>query len=195
MEVNKLSKEDASDKSIVAAWVENLNQVMNKEKSVSLSFEIILKEKEDDNFEINVHEILHGVMHNYIIPKEFFYSGEYTTMMALSEQLDGLLTVGEAIIERGEKRLQIDTFEQAHTWLFNESKRGQHIQRYKGLGEMNPEQLWETTLDANVRRLLQVRIEDAVAADEIFTTLMGDHVEPRRDFIEKNALSVSNIDI
>ena len=195
MEVNKLSKEDASDKSIVAAWVENLNKVMNKEKSVSLSFEIILKEKEDDNFEINVHEILHGVMHNYIIPKEFFNSGEYTTMMALSEQLDGLLTVGEAIIERGEKRLQIDTFEQAHTWLFNESKRGQHIQRYKGLGEMNPEQLWETTLDANVRRLLQVRIEDAVAADEIFTTLMGDHVEPRRDFIEKNALSVSNIDI
>jgi len=193
--MDKLSHDDLLDKPVVTSWVENLNEVMNKEKSVSLSFEIILKQIEDDNFEIHVHEILHGVMHNYIIPKNFFMSGEYTTMMAFSDQLDGLLTVGEAVIERGEKRKQIDTFEQAHAWLFNESKRGQHIQRYKGLGEMNPEQLWETTLDAEVRRLLQVRIEDAVAADEIFTTLMGDHVEPRREFIEKNALSVSNIDI
>ena len=195
LKMDRLSQEDVADKTVISSWIDKLNDLMNKEKSVSLSFEIILKEKEENGFDIHVNEILHGVMHNYIIPKDFFRSGEYSIMMDFSDQLDGLLTAGEAIVERGEKRLQIDTFEQAHAWLFNESKRGQHIQRYKGLGEMNPEQLWETTLDADVRRLLQVRIEDAVAADEIFTTLMGDHVEPRRDFIEKNALSVSNIDI
>ncbi|MCN4144882.1 MAG: DNA topoisomerase (ATP-hydrolyzing) subunit B [Thiohalomonas sp.] len=204
MTVDRLSAEDAKNKSVVQNWLIKLNKEMNKQESVSLKFEVLLVDKvnqegieegQDNGFEIHVHEIRHGVLHNFIIPVEFFRSGEYSTIMNFTDQLDGLLTEGEAFVERGEKRTQIDTFEQAHAWLFNESKRGQHIQRYKGLGEMNPEQLWETTLDVNVRRLLQVRIEDAVAADEIFSTLMGDHVEPRRAFIESNALSVSNIDI
>jgi DNA gyrase subunit B len=96
---------------------------------------------------------------------------------------------------RGEQHLDVGSFKEAMRWLLDQARKGQTIQRYKGLGEMNPEQLWDTTINPATRRLMQVRIEDAVASDEIFTTLMGDAVEPRREFIEKNALSVSNLDV
>jgi len=101
----------------------------------------------------------------------------------------------DAYIERGEKSLAVNSFAAVTDWMMSEARKGQSIQRYKGLGEMNPGQLWDTTVNPETRRLMQVRIEDAVKADEIFTTLMGDHVEPRREFIEKNAVTVSNLDI
>jgi DNA gyrase subunit B len=114
--------------------------------------------------------------------------------MELAGKLKELIGEG-AYVARGDKRMTINSFDEAVEWLMNEARKGQTIQRYKGLGEMNPEQLWDTTVNPETRRLMQVKIEDVVKADEIFTTLMGDQVEPRREFIEKNALTVSNLDV
>ena len=143
---------------------------------------------------IVVTEYLHGLASEARLGADFFASGEYRSMLQLSEQIDGLIGEG-ATVQRGERRREIGSFEQAFDWMMEEAKRGQQIQRYKGLGEMNPEQLWETTMNIETRRLLKVHVEDAVSADEIFTTLMGDQVEPRREFIEQHALSVAHLDI
>jgi DNA gyrase subunit B len=136
----------------------------------------------------------HGVTALKIIHQGFFRSPEYQRIAAIGAELKDLLQDG-AYISRGKQRADVNSFPDAIDWLMTEAKQGQNIQRYKGLGEMNPEQLWDTTVNPETRRLLQVRVEDAVAADEIFTTLMGDHVEPRREFIENNALAVANLDV
>jgi len=141
-----------------------------------------------------VHKTEHGTASHKYLPREFFESAEYQRIAELARTLAGLIGEG-ASVTRGNERSEIGSFKEAMKWLFDQAKKGQSIQRYKGLGEMNPEQLWETTINPETRRLMQVKIEDAVAADDIFTTLMGDQVEPRREFIEKNALSVTNLDV
>ncbi|MBU3673164.1 MAG: DNA topoisomerase (ATP-hydrolyzing) subunit B [Sinobacteraceae bacterium] len=143
---------------------------------------------------LHVTKSEHGSVNSRHLTRDFFDSPEYQRIAELSRTLAGLIGDG-AFVKRGEARHTITSFKEAIGWLFEHAKRGQTIQRYKGLGEMNPEQLWDTTINPETRRLMQVRIEDAVAADEIFTTLMGDEVEPRREFIEKNALSVANLDV
>jgi len=141
-----------------------------------------------------VHKTEHGTTSHKHLPREFFESAEYQRIADLARTLAGLIGEG-AFVTRGADRQDIGSFKEAMKWLMDQAKKGQSIQRYKGLGEMNPEQLWETTINPETRRLMQVKIEDAVTADDIFTTLMGDQVEPRREFIEKNALSVTNLDI
>jgi DNA gyrase subunit B len=129
-----------------------------------------------------------------VLPVTAFESGELRPLREAAAVLHGLIREGAQIV-RGNKTQPISSFAEAQAWLLEEAKKGRSIQRFKGLGEMNPEQLWDTTVNPDTRRLLQVRIEDAVAADQIFSTLMGDVVEPRREFIDANALRVSNLDV
>jgi len=136
----------------------------------------------------------HGLSTTKSVHHGFFRSPEYQRIAAIGGEFKDLVQPG-ATISRNNDQQDVATFPEAVDWLMNKAKQGQSIQRYKGLGEMNPDQLWDTTVNPATRRLMQVRIEDAVAADEIFTTLMGDHVEPRREFIERNALAVSNLDV
>ena len=179
-----------------AQWWEQLGSRLkeNAERNgVQYRFEVLPPEA-DGLSGVLITEILHGVTNTRELGGEFFQSGEYRALAQLGARLQGLIGEG-AYMERGERKVAIHSFPGALQWAMEEAKRGQHIQRYKGLGEMNPDQLRETTMNTDTRRLLQVKIEDAVAADDIFTTLMGDHVEPRREFIERNALSVANLDV
>ncbi|MDR3429568.1 MULTISPECIES: DNA topoisomerase (ATP-hydrolyzing) subunit B [Silvimonas] len=149
---------------------------------------------EDAGSVLKIERHLHGVVTIQYIDEDFVLSGDYAQLKKTGDMLSGLITEG-AKARRGDHDIAINTFKEGLDWLLNEVRRGVTIQRYKGLGEMNPEQLWETTMDITVRRLLKVNVEDAIAADEVFTTLMGDQVEPRRHFIEQNALVARNIDI
>jgi DNA gyrase subunit B len=151
-------------------------------------------DQETNTYRLEVNKYVHGNLQSCVVDAEFLGSGDYRQISRASAMVNNLLGAG-AMIKRGEKEQEVATFKQALDWLLSEAKHGLNIQRYKGLGEMNPEQLWETTMDPKVRRLLKVQIDDAIAADEIFTTLMGDNVEPRRAFIESNALGVGNLDV
>ena len=152
-------------------------------------------EANQDEFYLEVTENLHGIDQYYTFKHDFFASKDYEVIMQAGEQLAPLFEGEAGWIQYNEQKSPVKDFNELINTLMAMAKKGQGIQRYKGLGEMNPEQLWETTMDPQTRRMLKVTIEDMVGADQLFTTLMGDHVEPRRDFIEKNALEVGNLDI
>ncbi|MCQ9375382.1 DNA topoisomerase (ATP-hydrolyzing) subunit B [Methyloversatilis sp. XJ19-13] len=145
-------------------------------------------------WQLRIERMHHGNRKVGRVDSEFLLSGDYQRIRHAAELIAGLVGPG-AVVKRGDKQQEVASFTEATRWLLNEVERNLGKQRYKGLGEMNPEQLWETTMDPTVRRLLKVQIDDAIAADEIFTTLMGDNVEPRRAFIESNALGVRNLDV
>jgi DNA gyrase subunit B len=191
-----ISRADFDRGEWLQAWVAELANRLNIVGDGTATYRLDLQGTTDAAGYLRLHvtKSEHGSVISRHLTRDFFDSPEYQRIADLSRTLAGLIGDG-AYVKRGEARHVIHSFKEAIGWLFEHAKRGQTIQRYKGLGEMNPEQLWDTTINPETRRLMQVRIEDAVAADEIFTTLMGDEVEPRREFIEKNALSVANLDV
>jgi DNA gyrase subunit B len=190
-----LKPADFDDAPAIEAWIARLGAALAN-KSLGkprYTFEV-LPAGAERGAALRVRKQHHGLGSDSLIPAGFFGSQDYAPIRAAAAALDGLVQAG-ARIARGSRSQPVRDFAEAHAWLMEEAKKGRTIQRFKGLGEMNPDQLWETTVNPETRRLLQVRIEDAVAADQIFSTLMGDVVEPRREFIEQNALRVSNLDV
>ncbi len=186
-----------NDNTQLEGWISQIQPILSaigeaQKVTYQLSVETALEG--DAKFQIILQQREHGTLTTQVYSESFFASTEYETITKLAAALNGLLT-DTAYIQRGEKQQPVKAFKEVLDWLMKEAKRGQNIQRYKGLGEMNPEQLWDTTMNAESRSLLQVTITDAIAADQVFTTLMGDEVEPRRKFIESNALQVENLDV
>jgi DNA gyrase subunit B len=191
----KLTEEQSKESAAVEAWTKQLvEQVNGKEVGASQYSYEVTYHTELGLYSPKIIVRTHGVTYEYLLSIDLLNSREYAKLADLSTQLTGLIEEG-AYIQRGERVQPVDSFADALDWLIKESRRGLSLQRYKGLGEMNPDQLWETTMDPASRRMMQVTIDDAVGADELFTTLMGDQVEPRRHFIEENALKVANLDV
>jgi len=179
----------------LSQWGTTLETQLNAHDDASRRYRVrVLSTSDGGAPKLFVARAEHGSTTEKHIHREFFESAEYRRITDLGKALTGLLKQ-DAYVAKGDQRQEVGSFKSAVTWLLDQARKGQTIQRYKGLGEMNPAQLWDTTINPDTRRLIQVRIEDALAANDIFATLMGDQVEPRREFIEKNALAVANLDI
>jgi DNA gyrase subunit B len=177
----------------IKLWVEEMAQRLQQKSTPSVRYELEAV-KGEEAYDLLFRKYTHGVVLETRIKPDFFLGAEYRLIGKLADLLYQLIQEG-AYVRRGKSEKEVISFREAYEWLMSESRKGRNIQRFKGLGEMNPDQLWDTTVNPETRRLLQVTVEDAIAADQIFTTLMGDEVEPRREFIEKNALDVSNLDV
>lgn len=190
----RVEPEQLSDKAAMQEWLDTLQARMNSVEKSGEVYTVGLRHDSERNYWLPEIQIkAHGLTNHILFNHDFYSSNDYRTVTELGNKLDSLLE-DDAYVMRGERKQEVQTFKAALDWLLAEGSRRLSVQRYKGLGEMNPEQLWETTMDPSQRRMLQVTIDDAIAADQIFNTLMGDHVEPRRAFIEDNALAVSNLD-
>ncbi|HUV22491.1 MAG TPA: DNA topoisomerase (ATP-hydrolyzing) subunit B [Gammaproteobacteria bacterium] len=184
-----------SSETAMGDWGDELALRLNQKSEASVSYKVSVKGDDNSNqFGLLLDKRLHGLTTTRSLSSEFFNGADYLQIGQFVQQAGDLFDEN-SYVSRGERSQPVNKFGDAYNWLMSEARKGLNIQRYKGLGEMNPEQLWETTMDPENRRLLNVRIEDAIAADEVFTTLMGDQVEPRREFIEANALNVNNLDI
>lgn len=186
-----ITEADCADEVVVKNWFGELTSHLNEDDANVTEYNFELFSASDELFGAKISLTVHGIESSNVFMPEFFSSENYKKLCALEQTLN---IEESASIQRNERKQAITSGKQAFDWLMKEAEQGLAIQRYKGLGEMNPEQLWETTMDANTRSLLQVQIEDVIGADEVFTTLMGDQVEPRREFIERNALVVENLD-
>jgi DNA gyrase subunit B len=190
-----LTAEDWRDTSKRDAWIGRLDAALANTGLGRPRYEFRVQQaSETQGAALVIERDQHGLRHTQVLPATFLTAPEFRPIMDAATQAADLVQAG-ALVRRGNKTQAISSFRQAYDWLMEEARRGRTIQRFKGLGEMNPEQLWETTVNPDTRRMMQVSIEDAVAADQIFSTLMGDVVEPRRAFIEQNALRVANLDV
>ncbi|MBT8420065.1 MAG: DNA topoisomerase (ATP-hydrolyzing) subunit B [Gammaproteobacteria bacterium] len=187
-----LESEQLTESNQVNVWAAELERQLEIHSSIN-KFQVKLVDCDSDGFLLKIQTMVHGVEVDRTIGNEFFHSTEYKDIVRFGQRVTSPLE-GNSIVSRGEKFKAVGSYRQALDWLLSEARNGIQTQRYKGLGEMNPDQLWDTTMNPESRRLTQVRIEDAITADELFTTLMGDQVEPRKEFIEMNALSVANLD-
>ena len=191
-----LAEADLKERQQVTDWLTALGTTLQEHQpGVVNNYSFTVKEDpERQLFLPEAKHTLHGLERLYLFSQDFFHSGEYRNLTDLGKTLEGLLEPG-AYIKRGDRTHELSSFAQAITWLTADAMKGHSLQRYKGLGEMNPDQLWETTMNPETRRMLQVTIDDAIGTDQLFTTLMGDQVDPRREFIEANALTAENLDI